>query len=66
MANENIFKLLLKKSKILKKAFLLLIFSFNVNYSQISGCTDPLSKNFNPKATINDGSCCYKKIKIKS
>ena len=25
--------------------------------SSIMGCTDPLSKNYNPAATINDGSC---------
>ena len=34
--------------------------------AQISGCTDPLAKNFNPKATLNDGSCQYKKVKIKA
>lgn len=28
--------------------------------AQIKGCTDPLSKNYNPEATINDGSCEYK------
>jgi len=33
--------------------------------AQVSGCTDPLSKNYNPQATWNDGSCDYKKAKIK-
>lgn len=33
--------------------------------SQISGCTDPLSKNYNPKAVQNDGSCFYENQKIK-
>jgi hypothetical protein len=33
--------------------------------AQISGCTDPLSKNYNPFATINDGSCRYAAVKIK-
>ncbi len=28
-------------------------------YSQSSGCTDPQAKNFNPAATVNDGSCGY-------
>lgn len=28
-------------------------------YDQIPGCTDPLSNNYNPSATINDGSCTY-------
>lgn len=38
---------------------------FNPAQSQISGCTDPLSKNYNPAATINDGSCVYTSVKIK-
>ncbi len=28
-------------------------------YNQVQGCTDPLSNNYNPLATINDGSCTY-------
>lgn len=28
-------------------------------YSQLAGCTDPQALNFNPEATINDGSCLY-------
>src|SRR6188768_3637663 len=31
---------------------------FNAD-AQISGCTDPQSNNYNPAATINDGSCTY-------
>src|SRR5687768_16443553 len=27
--------------------------------AQVSGCTDPLSNNYNPAATINDASCTY-------
>ncbi len=42
--------------------FMLISFAAN---SQIAGCTDPLSKNYNPKATVNDGSCAYKIEKIK-
>ena len=50
----------------LKKVFLLLfLFFISQIQSQISGCTDPLSKNYNPQATINDGSCQYKNKKIK-
>lgn len=49
----------------MKKAFFLLLFFITHSYSQITGCTDPLSKNYNPKATINNGSCCYKRAKLK-
>lgn len=53
-------------SKALKKivvvAFLLFI---NLLHSQIAGCTDPLSKNFNPAATINNGTCEYRSVKVK-
>ncbi|HET8837471.1 MAG TPA: T9SS type A sorting domain-containing protein [Flavobacteriaceae bacterium] len=28
-------------------------------FAQINGCTDPLSLNYNPEATVNDGSCSY-------
>src|SRR3970040_2267331 len=48
--------------KILPILFLLFITS---TYAQISGCTDPLSKNYNPLATQNDGSCSYSRARIK-
>lgn len=50
----------------MKKALLLFLFSIGISYGQISGCTDHLSKNFNPKATLNDGSCLYKTSKTKA
>jgi hypothetical protein len=34
-------------------------------HSQIMGCTDPLSKNFNSSATVNDGSCTYRSAKVR-
>tara|TARA_R110002126_G_scaffold103074_6_gene235805 strand:+ start:6058 stop:7026 length:969 start_codon:yes stop_codon:yes gene_type:complete len=50
----------------LKKAFLLVsLFLISQIHAQISGCTDPMSKNFNPSATINDGSCSYRSTKVK-
>ncbi|MFP9117526.1 T9SS C-terminal target domain-containing protein [Flavobacterium sp. RNTU_13] len=33
--------------------------------AQVRGCTDPLSQNYNPSATVNDGSCLYAKTKVK-
>ncbi len=42
--------------------FLLSVFSIQ---AQISGCTDPVSKNYNPNATENDGNCVYKNLKLK-
>ena len=47
------------------KFFLFFITTISVSYGQISGCTDPLSKNYNPAATINDGSCQYNSLKLK-
>jgi hypothetical protein len=44
--------------------FLLLIATAQ-GYAQISGCTDPLSKNYNPLATQNDGSCNYTRKRVK-
>ena len=49
----------------MKKIFLLYFFGIISTYAQITGCTDPLSKNYNPNATINNGSCLYGNLKIK-
>ncbi|MBE0391309.1 T9SS C-terminal target domain-containing protein [Flavobacterium sp. PL002] len=49
------------------KIIALLLFFFSIpTYAQIAGCTDPLSKNYNPLATINNGSCKYRSIKLKA
>lgn len=45
--------------------FLHFLLFITATYGQISGCTDPLSKNYNPLAIINDGSCRYPSTKIK-
>jgi Secretion system C-terminal sorting domain len=38
--------------------FVLLLLSIAL-HAQVAGCTDPLSNNYNPQATVNDGSCTY-------
>ncbi len=45
----------------LRHLFLISVFILNttVSSAQISGCTDPQGTNYNPAATINDGSCNY-------
>lgn len=50
----------------MKKLPILFFLILTSSYGQISGCTDALSKNFNPNATINDGSCVYASYKIKT
>lgn len=45
--------------------FFVIVFSYSL-HAQISGCTDPLSKNYNSQATINDGSCIYESFKAKT
>ncbi|MDX6191119.1 T9SS C-terminal target domain-containing protein [Flavobacterium sp. Fl-318] len=47
------------------KTFSLFFLILSSTYGQVSGCTDPLSKNYNPSATLNDGSCLYQNLKIK-
>lgn len=37
----------------------ILLMSFSKIQSQTPGCTDPQANNYNPSATINDGSCTY-------
>lgn len=50
---------------IMKECLLFLFLFINIGYSQVSGCTDPLSKQYNPNAVVNDGNCEYQSIKIK-
>ncbi len=38
---------------------LLIILSALQAHSQVPGCTDPLANNFNPSATVNNGTCTY-------
>lgn len=45
-----------------KRVFILLLLLtgfLGLAQAQVFGCTDPLSNNYNPLATANDGSCTY-------
>ena len=50
----------------MKYTILLFILIVNFSQAQTQGCTDVLAKNYNPNAGINDGSCVYKKTKVKA
>ena len=50
----------------MKKLAVFFFLFLTSSYGQISGCTDTMAKNFNPTATINDGSCVYTSVKIKT
>lgn len=41
-------------------SFFFLLLAANLS-AQVSGCTDPTALNYNPEATINNGSCTYPK-----
>jgi len=49
----------------MKKTVVLFFLCITSAYAQISGCTDSFGKNYDPKATNNDGSCQYAITKIK-
>lgn len=49
----------------MRKIILLFFLAVTGSYAQIQGCTDRLAKNFDPKATINNGSCEYASAKVK-
>jgi hypothetical protein len=39
--------------------FVYLFLQTGVAHSQVYGCKDPAANNYNPSATVNDGSCTY-------
>ncbi len=43
--------------KLVINLFVLLV--ANQSFGQVLGCRDPLANNYNPAATVNDGSCTY-------
>jgi len=44
--------------------FVFLLFLYPSITAQVAGCTDPLASNFNPSATLNNGSCAYNPVSI--
>ncbi len=52
-------KHIMQNLKIILLALLFTISFTGSSLGQIYGCTDPNANNFNPIATINDGSCTY-------
>lgn len=46
------------------KTILFFCLIFSSVQAQVLGCTDSLSKNYNPNATVNDGSCLYENIRL--
>jgi len=44
--------------------FVFFLFLYPSITAQVAGCTDPLASNFNPSATLNDGSCAYYPVSI--
>ena len=49
----------------MKKTVVFFFAFLSSTYGQLLGCTDSFAKNYHPKATENNGSCQYKKTKIK-
>ena len=49
----------------MKKTVVFFFAFLSSTYGQLLGCTDSFAKNYHPKATENNGSCQYKKAKIK-
>jgi hypothetical protein len=47
------------------KTFLFFFIVVSTANSQVSGCTDPLAKNYDSKAILNNGSCIYETVKLK-
>ncbi|CAN1571503.1 hypothetical protein MCETHM1_03251 [Flavobacteriaceae bacterium] len=50
----------------MQKTILLFLLTVTGSYAQILGCTDRLAKNFDPKATDNNGNCEYASAKVKA
>jgi hypothetical protein len=44
--------------------FFIFFFITSIANSQVAGCRDKAAANFNPKATVNDGTCIYAPVSI--
>jgi hypothetical protein len=50
----------------MQKPLILFFLVVTSSYAQIQGCTDRIAKNFDSKATENNGSCLYASAKVKA
>ena len=49
----------------MRTLFLLMLFLISaIAKSQVAGCNDKAASNFNPKATINNGTCVYTQVSV--
>lgn len=61
--------LLFRKIPVMRTVFVLFglfIATIGTGLAQVCGCTDPVAKNYNDEATVNDGSCKYAPTTIKA
>ncbi len=61
--------LLFRKIPVMRTVFVLFglfIATIGTGLAQVCGCTDPVAKNYNVEATVNDGSCKYAPTTIKA
>ena len=65
MKNHRLFHIL---SVVRTRLFLSCLLAMSVGWchAQVCGCTDPLARNYNVGATVNDGSCKYAHTTIKA
>ena len=59
LLDKHIGSVIIMRNTMLLILYIVCMLSAQIAKAQIRGCTDPLGSNYNPSATINDGSCIY-------